>query len=162
EREVAIKLLDLDGAVAAAGVSAADLKARFSREAKLSSQLKHPNSITVYDFGDDGGRRYIVMELADGADLHRPLRRSGRFDPKRAATIARDIARSLSEAHHLGFLHRDLKPGNIMLARDFTGDEQVKVLDFGIATVLDVGTGQAGIEAMQATRIGTFAGTPQY
>ncbi len=165
EREVAIKLLDLEGAVASAGgTTAADLKARFGREAKMSSQLKHPNTITVFDFGiDDLGRWYIVMELVNGTNLHAAVRRQGRFDPRRAATIARDCLRSLSEAHHLGFLHRDLKPGNIMLAQDFMGDETVKVLDFGIATVVDLGEGaNPQFEAMKATKLGTFVGTPQY
>ena len=163
EREVAIKLLDLDGAVGRSGTTAADLKARFGREAKLSSQLRHPNTITVFDFGIDAlGRWYIVMEFVDGTNLHTAIRRQGRFDPQRAATIARDCLRSLAEAHHLGFLHRDLKPGNIMIALDFTGDETVKVLDFGIATVVDINSTSPQFAPLEATQMGTFVGTPQY
>lgn len=165
EREVAIKLLDLEGAVArSGGTTAADLKARFSREAKMSSQLQHPNTITVFDFGsDEQGRWYIAMELIEGTNLHAAIRKQGRFDPRRAATIARDCLRSLAEAHHRGFLHRDLKPGNIMVTKDFAGDEAVKVLDFGIATVVDVGIEQSpSFAPMKATQMGTFVGTPQY
>ena len=162
ERDVAVKLLDFDGAVAQGGASAAELHARFVREAKMSSQLRHPNTITVYDFGTDGGGRpFIVMELVDGMNLHAAIKRQGRFDPKRAARAAAQILRSLSEAHHLGFLHRDLKPGNIMLTTDHEGHETVKVLDFGIATVTDVGN-QGSIQSMQATQMGMFVGTPQY
>lgn len=160
-REVAIKFLDLDAAVQASNTSAERIRQRFSREAKLSSQLKHPNSITVYDFGEERGNWYIVMELVDGVTLHQALR-GGPMLAERAAMIARDIAHSLAEAHHLGFLHRDLKPTNVMLTEDFTGDEVVKVLDFGIATVVDVDAVPAGFEQMDATRSGTFVGTPRY
>jgi serine/threonine-protein kinase len=164
QRTVAVKLLDLQGAVArTGGTSAADLQRRFSREARMISQLRHPNTITVYDFGVDEHRRwYIVMEYVDGTNLWATVRKEGAFEARRAARITRDVLRSLSEAHHLGILHRDLKPGNIMLSHDFEGNEVVKVLDFGIATVHDVGELPARFEVMKETRLGTFVGTPQY
>jgi serine/threonine protein kinase len=164
ERTVAIKILDLEGAVAqAGGTTAQDLKTRFGREAKMSSRLQHPNTITVFDFGvDELGRWYIVMEYIDGINLYAAVRRGGKFAPKRAARIGRDILRSLAEAHHLGFLHRDLKPGNIMLSEDFMGEEAVKVLDFGIATVVDSSLSNQQFAAMKATQMGNFVGTPQY
>lgn len=166
QRKVAVKLLDLEGAVAeAGGTTAADLQQRFGREARMSSQLNHPNTITVYDFGvDPRGRWYIVMEYVEGIDLHQALRAEGKMEPTRAARIARDVMRSLSEAHHLGVLHRDLKPGNIMLSTDYEGRERATVLDFGVSTVHSVGGGELSerFEPMQATMLGTFVGTPQY
>ena len=164
-RVVAVKLLDLQGAVAMTGATTAeDLRARFSREARLVSKLAHPNTITIFDFGVDKiGRWYIVMEYVEGSNLHRALRKQGAFEPRRAATIARDILRSLSEAHHLGILHRDLKPGNVMLTTDYQGSELAKVLDFGIATVHEVeAPAVTDIKSMSATRMGAFVGTPQY
>lgn len=164
QRTVAVKLLDLQGAVGrGGGTTAKDLQVRFSREARMVSQLRHPNTITVYDFGvDEHGRWYIVMEYVDGTNLWAAVRKQGAFEPRRAAQIARDVLRSLGEAHHLGILHRDLKPGNIMLSRDFQGTEVAKVLDFGIATVHDVGELPERFEVMRATQMGTFVGTPQY
>ncbi len=163
-RSVAVKVLDLEGAVASTGATTAeDLRSRFGREARLVARLQHPNTITVHDFGVDGGSWYIVMEFVEGRDLQRAVDAEGKFEPRRAAKITRDIARSLSEAHHLGILHRDMKPGNVMLTKDFEGNEVAKVLDFGIAVGQDVhATGQPDIRPMQATRMGQFVGTPQY
>ena len=164
QRPVAVKLLDLQGAVAVTGATTAeDLRARFGREARLVSKLTHPNTITVYDFGvDRADRWYIAMEYVEGPNLFRALKKQGAFEPRRAALVARDILRSLSEAHHLGILHRDLKPGNVMMTKDYEGKEVAKVLDFGIATVHGVETPGTTDIRMSATRMGAFVGTPQY
>ena len=165
DRPVAVKLLDLAGAVANAPlVSADELRERFRREARLVSKLTNPNTITLHDFGiDEQDRCYIVMEYLEGDDLAEALFREGVFEASRAARVARDILQSLSEAHHLGILHRDLKPGNIMLARDYEQREVVKVLDFGLATVTEVSSLAVRNESpMSATQEGVFMGTPQY
>jgi len=165
DRPVAVKLLDLGGAVANAPmVSADELRERFRREARLVSKLANVNTITLHDFGiDDDDRCYIVMEYVEGFDLSEALFQEGVFEPQRAAQVARDILESLSEAHHLGILHRDLKPGNVMLAKDYEQREVVKVLDFGLATVTEVGSlAIRNVKSMSATQEGVFMGTPQY
>ncbi len=128
---------------------------RFFLEASTASKLSHPNTVTIFDYGQSDDIYYIAMEFIDGKTLHRALREEGPFPEGRTAMIAAQICRSLREAHTLGVVHRDLKPGNILLTD--RGDERdyVKVLDFGL--VKDV-TG----EAEDLTQAGLFMGSPKY
>ena len=88
---------------------------RFRREAQASARLNHPNIVSVYDTGDEDGIHYIVMELVEGETLADMLHREGRLSTERSARIAVDVARALDAAHAQGIVHRDVKPGNVML-----------------------------------------------
>ena len=123
DREVAVKLLRPEIA------RDADLAARFRREALATTVLRHPNIVACLDTGTDGDQPYLVMDLVEGEDLAARLRRSGRLSPSQAARIGLDIARALGAAHLRGIVHRDIKPGNILLA----ADGRAMVTDFGIA-----------------------------
>ena len=103
--------------------------ARFRREAQAAAGLNHPNIVSVYDTGSQGDVHYIVMEYVEGRTLRDVIRQEGPILPERAAEIGQAVARALAMAHHAGLVHRDIKPGNIMLTRD----GEVKVMDFGIA-----------------------------
>src|SRR6185503_17628917 len=107
----------------------ADLAMRFRREALTATVLRHPNIVACLETGSDHGRPFIVMELIEGEDLATRLRRGGRLAPTEAAHIALDVARALGVAHVRGIVHRDVKPGNILL----TEDGRAMVTDFGIA-----------------------------
>ena len=123
EREVAVKLLKPE-------VTAdPDLAQRFRREALAATVLRHPNIVACLDTGTDGDQPFLVMELVDGEDLADRLRRGGRLAPWAAARIGLDVARALGVAHVRGIVHRDVKPGNILLA----ADGRAMVTDFGIA-----------------------------
>ena len=102
---------------------------RFRREAQAAAPLSHPNIASVFDYGEDDGHQFIVMELVDGEPLSDRLARAGPLDPAEAVRITEGIASALQVAHDAGLVHRDVKPGNVML----TDSGQVKVLDFGIA-----------------------------
>ncbi len=103
--------------------------ARFRREAQAAAALNHPNIVGVYDTGDQGDVHFIVMEYIEGRTLRDVLRADGPLLPERAAEIGEAVSRALSSAHQAGLVHRDIKPGNIMLTRE----GEVKVMDFGIA-----------------------------
>ncbi len=102
---------------------------RFRREAQAAANLSHPNIVPVFDWGEDDGTYFIVMELVDGTSLAETLRGSRRLTPTNSALIVAQVASALGYAHRNGVVHRDVKPGNILL----TSDGQVKVTDFGIA-----------------------------
>ncbi|MGH2677743.1 MAG: Stk1 family PASTA domain-containing Ser/Thr kinase [Actinomycetota bacterium] len=102
---------------------------RFRREAQAAAALNHPNVVSVFDTGDDGQAHYIVMEYVPGHTLADVLKREGPLDPDRAARIAENVATALQAAHERGLVHRDVKPGNVMI--DPQG--RTKVMDFGIA-----------------------------
>lgn len=121
ERTVAIKVLN------SSLVASPSLKSRFEREAKTISQLSHPNICTLYDVGHEDGTDYLVMEFLQGESLAERLKR-GPLPLKELVAIGCDIADALERAHRAGVVHRDLKPGNVMLTR--TG---AKLLDFGLA-----------------------------
>lgn len=105
---------------------------RFRREAQAAANLSHPNVVGVYDWGTQDGTYFIVMEYVDGPSLSRVLRSDGPFHPRRAAEIAAEVAAGLGFAHSRGVVHRDVKPGNVLLTRS----GQAKVTDFGIARAL--------------------------
>jgi serine/threonine-protein kinase len=123
EHEVAVKILRPEVA------TDRDLAHRFRREALAATVLRHPNIVACLDTGTDGHQAYLVMALVDGEDLAARLRRSGRLAPWQVAHIGLDVARGLGVAHVRGIVHRDVKPGNILLARD----GRAMVTDFGIA-----------------------------
>ena len=106
-----------------------DFVARFRQEAQAAASLSHPNIVGVYDFGTDADGPYIVMELVDGEDVATLLSRNGPLPPRQAARLAAEVAHALAAAHARGIVHRDVKPGNILVS----ADGRVKVADFGIA-----------------------------
>jgi hypothetical protein len=125
DREVAVKLLRPQFS------SDPGFAARFKLEARSAGGLSHPNIVSVYDYGTDGedGEQFIVMELVEGRDLSGVLRERGSLSTDDAARIAIAVASALEAAHRKGIVHRDVKPGNILI----TDDGDVKVTDFGIA-----------------------------
>jgi len=127
-----------------------ELRARFFREAQACAKLSHPNIVTVYDMGEDDGRLYIVMELLDGVELRQLIARGNTLTLEDKLSIMAQMCTGLHFAHQKGIIHRDIKPGNIMLLRD----GQVKILDFGIAQIQTNTTG--------LTRTGLIMGTLKY
>ncbi|MEZ4409440.1 MAG: serine/threonine-protein kinase [Polyangiales bacterium] len=138
--------------------------ARFHREAKALSHLRHPNTVAILDFGQtDDGLLYLAMERLEGEMLSTRLKRVGALDVDAALRVAMGVLRSLDEAHAAGIIHRDLKPDNIFLARVHgrpDDDEVVKVVDFGIAKFRQR-EDPAGLDAI-STQEGTVFGTPRY
>jgi serine/threonine protein kinase len=130
---------------------------RFFLEAATAAKLTHPNTVTIFDYGssEDGDLYYIAMEYIEGKTLHRVLREDTTLTEARTSHVARQICRSLREAHEIGVVHRDLKPGNILLTNRGDENDVVKVLDFGL--VKDV-TG----DAEDLTQQGLFMGSPKY
>ncbi len=125
---------------------------RFRREATAAANLNHPNIVAVYDWGSAEGTYYIAMEYIEGQSLAELLRLGGPLPPDRAAAIAMEVAEALGFAHSNGVIHRDVKPGNVLI----TPSGQVKVTDFGIAIAV---TGGAGSNLTQA---GSVMGTATY
>ena len=153
-RNVAIKILPTSVAADAGRL------ARFDREARLLAALNHPNIASIYGFEQNGDIRALVLELVEGETLASRIMR-GPLTLKDSLRIARDVAAALHAAHQKGIVHRDLKPGNVMLAQ---GDV-AKVLDFGIAKVLDDDAGnddRLAAPTVTETRAGTMIGTPAY
>jgi len=141
-------------------VSDQKVVSRFLREAKIACQLTNPHTVTIFDFGNEDGILYLAMELLQGESLHERLCR-GPVEPVRAAEIAAQVCRSLTEAHKKGIIHRDLKPDNIFLSTADDGSLLVKVLDYGLARVMSSDDAPGGIQAT-LTQIGTIVGTPIY
>jgi eukaryotic-like serine/threonine-protein kinase len=123
---------------------------RFRREAQAAANLSHPNIVGIYDWGQSEGTYFIVMEIVDGRSLRDVLKSEGALLPRRATEIAAETAAALSIAHQAGLVHRDVKPGNVLLAKDGT----VKVTDFGIARAWD--------DSQELTRTGAVIGTATY
>lgn len=145
-REVALKVLFPEFA------NDPNFVERFRREAQAAANLNHPNIVGIYDWGQERGTYYIVMEHVSGRSMSDVLRSTGPLHPDRAAEIASDVAGALSTAHAAGLVHRDIKLGNILVSD--SGD--VKVADFGIATAL-VSGGDAAL-----TQHGSVMGTATY
>src|SRR5581483_1669648 len=120
-RMVAIKLLTAGGEP--------DTLKRFRNEAAAAGKLRHQNIVTVYEFGEQDGAPYIVMELMEGEDLHRVISRHRPLTLLQKIRIMMDAAAGLHHAHANGIVHRDVKPANVMVLSDGT----VKIMDFGIA-----------------------------
>ncbi|MCA1568442.1 MAG: protein kinase [Acidobacteria bacterium] len=154
--EVAVKVLHRSF------VADGDAVERFRREARAAAMLRHPNVVTIHDFGEARGTAapaYIVMELAEGASLRVLLRSVGRLAPARAVALMQDICAGVGAAHRRQIVHRDLKPDNIIiLPPDGEGErETAKVVDFGIAKLRDHA---AALPTL--TQAGTLIGTPYY
>jgi serine/threonine-protein kinase len=130
---------------------------RFLTEARAASQLNHPNSIAVYDFGTKDGQPYLVMEYLRGKDLARVIYENGPLPPSRITNVLTQVLAALSEAHELGIIHRDLKPENIVLEPLRRGGDFVKVLDFGLAKLR-----ADAIAPTNVTSPGIVCGTPDY
>lgn len=159
DKSVAIKVLH------ETHVKDEELVRRFKAEAKAASRLDHPNSVRVLDFGADGpdGLLYLAMEFVAGSDLQSVLNQEGKIPPARTVAIMTQVTSALAVAHDQGVVHRDMKPGNIMLLQEEDEDgrkvESVKVCDFGLAKLLDINPeGSSG----PLTQNGTIFGTPTY
>ncbi len=135
---------------------------RFFLEASMTAKLKHPNTITVHDYGrTDDGIYYIAMELLEGETLQGVLRR-GPLSWPRALNIGSQIARSLREAHKQGMVHRDLKPANVMVLNEGTGGDVVKVLDFGLVKSMLSEKKPKTDDLGELTQAGILLGSPTY
>lgn len=134
--------------------------ARFHRECGTVSQLEHPNTIKVYDFGAEGdGTLYIAMEFVAGRSLDKVIEAEGPLPPTRVVAILEQVAGALDEAHKLGIVHRDLKPENIVLGERLGNPDFVKLLDFGIAARSESASTQ---KEQKLTQQGMVLGTPPY
>ncbi|AWV89301.1 serine/threonine protein kinase [Bradymonas sediminis] len=137
-----------------------DVSQRFVTEVKIVSRLRHPNTVTIFDFGHtDQNLAYMVLEYLDGQTLCDTIDAQGPFSQTRAIHIARQILKSLDEAHSYGIVHRDLKPSNIMLTEMHGEPDFVKVLDFGVAKLLDESSARQAPDEPRSTQ---FIGTPIY
>jgi serine/threonine-protein kinase len=137
-RQVAIKRLGLDADAA-----------RFEREARAVAALAHPNICQLYDYGEEGGRPYMVLEYLGGGTLEDRLRPGEPYDDEETRRIANELAAALAHAHARGLVHRDLKPANVL----FDDEGRAKIADFGIARLSGAGT---------LTEAGTLLGTAAY
>ena len=147
KRTVAVKEVRLPEEVDAEDRSA--LEARALREARAAAKLSQPTVVTMFDVQEDDGRIYLVMELIDGPSLADVIAQEGPLDPERAARMGLDVLTALEAAHGAGVVHRDVKPGNIMLGE---GDS-AKLADFGIASLKD---------DPKITKTGLILGSPSY
>ncbi|MFW6052262.1 MAG: serine/threonine-protein kinase, partial [Myxococcota bacterium] len=137
-----------------------DLRLRFEREAKVLSALAHPHIVAITDYGVAEGMPYLAMELLEGCTLAELLRERGPLAPETALDIARGILRGLAFAHARGVLHRDLKPANVFLQRLPDDPYHVKLLDFGLAKMVEPDDEE--VDELTLTRSGTVLGTPAY
>jgi serine/threonine protein kinase len=150
-RRVAVKLLHSRHVTSPLGVM------RFKREARVAAALDSKYVVSMLDWGEaDDGTPFLVMEYLEGMSLRALLRREGRLAPMRAVNLVLDACLGTAVAHELGIIHRDLKPENLFVTRGRSGEEMVKVLDYGVAKLLgDAGGGLS-------TRSGQAIGTPSY
>ena len=150
ERDVAVKVLRAELEDSDEG------RDRFIREARAVSKLGHPNVITLFDFGfEDSDHPYMVMEYAPGVPLSAWLRRSD-LSFGRIMHVIRQLLSALAEAHSQGIVHRDLKPENLIITSAGQDDDYVKLLDFGIARLVNEGATKG------LTKEGEVFGTPHY
>jgi predicted ATPase len=150
-REVAIKTLSLEQC------SQPEALLRFEQEARSACALNHPNIVTIYELGQVNGTHYISMELVIGETL-RKLLDSGPIPFRKAVAIAAQIADALAQAHRIGIVHRDLKPENVMVS----GEATAKILDFGLAKLLEANPPSDSDASTSITEHGTVMGTVGY
>ncbi|HXG59837.1 MAG TPA: protein kinase [Planctomycetota bacterium] len=127
-----------------------ELVGRFRREAESAARLEHPNLVEIYDVGEDDGYHYLVMAYVEGENLQDLVDRKGRLEPREAARIAFEVARGLQAVHAEGIVHRDIKPGNILIS----SKGEVKIVDFGLAFDAE--------DKTTLTVAGAIMGTPWY
>ena len=148
DRIVAVKVL------ASHLVSDATQVTRFEQEARAANQLRHPNTISVLDFGaTEDGQMFMALEYLHGETLTQVLRR-GAIEPTQALYMLRQVCKSLAEAHAKGIIHRDLKPDNIFVCEIYGEKDFIKVIDFGIAKL--------AVGGAELTQVGKMFGTPRY
>jgi serine/threonine-protein kinase len=145
ERTVALKTIRMD----TKGEQQSEFEARFFREAKSAGRLNHPNIVTIYDVGESGDNAYIAMEYLHGESLDKVLAKHAALPLERTVHIALQVANGLAYAHQHGVVHRDIKPGNVILLRR---GGVVKITDFGIAQIL----------SGSQTQVGALLGSPRY
>ncbi len=151
EKDIAIKVLHKHLA------NDPKVKKRFHREARAASRLSHPNSLHIIDFGEaKDGTLFIAMELLDGDDLLAVIEEDAPLTPRRIYEIMKQVLSALDSAHHAGIIHRDLKPENVVVLESPSGEEHIKVCDFGIAKIQEAEGGSA------ITVTGFVCGTPEY
>jgi serine/threonine-protein kinase len=152
-KKVAIKVMSAELA------ADPDARARFLREAQLTSQVRHPHAVDVTDVGSEAGLTFLVMELLDGEDLASFIRWRGRLPLEQAADIMLPVAAAVAAAHDEGIIHRDLKPHNIFLSQTRDGLIVPKVLDFGISKGLpDQETAAAAPPSVMSPLVRTTVG----
>ena len=127
-----------------------DFRARFEQESATAAEIEHPNVIPVYEVGEDDGLLFISMRFVHGVDLGRLLEETGRMPPERAGNLIAQVADALDAAHARGLIHRDVKPGNILVAER----DHVYLTDFGLT--------KRATESHGMTQTGMFVGTVDY
>ncbi len=153
DRPIALKVLRASRQTQEAAI------ARFLREMRTTSRIRHPNVVNVFDFGEtEDGEFFLAMELIEGETLKERLDRVGTLSIDEASAVSLQILGALGAAHKEGIVHRDIKPENIMLLEMYGESDQVRVLDFGIARFVE---GHED-EGHRVTRTGSFVGTPHY
>lgn len=145
EREVAIKTLRADAVDAK---EKAVLLERFQKEAKAAGRMNHPNIVQIYEYGEDADQVYIAMEIVQGVELRDYLEEGSKFSMESIVSMMQELLEALGFAHKHGVVHRDIKPGNIVVLPD----GHIKIMDFGIAR----------LESSTLTQAGTILGTPSY
>ncbi len=151
KRELALKILDFSKV----DINHDELSRRFIQEAESAAKIDHPNVVTIYDFGFTkvGQNPYIAMQLLEGQDLDKTLRQAP-IGTMRSLRLVVDCLDALAEAHRLGIVHKDLKPGNLFLVRPQTRRERLCIVDFGLAFAAEAN--------LRLTAQGQFVGTPQF
>jgi serine/threonine protein kinase len=144
DRQVALKLIT-------PGVAGdPEFRTRFERECRVAASLEHPHVVPIYHAGEEGERLFVTMRFVDGTDLRVLLAEEGRLDPRRAVALVAQVAGALDAAHERGLVHRDVKPGNILIGRD----EQAYLTDFGVTKQRAAGA--------ELTRTGMAVGTADF
>jgi serine/threonine protein kinase len=147
---VAVKVIDRE-------VDEGDVAlARFMREAQSAASLRSPHVVQILDYGMEGKRPFMVMEMLEGEPLANRIKRLGRLSPQETFRVISHVSRAVSKAHEADIIHRDLKPDNVFLVHN-EGDEIAKVLDFGVAKVEST-----QLDGEGHTRTGSLLGTPYY
>lgn len=156
KRDVAIKLVHPAKTL---GLHPEKLFQRFNREAQLLAELQNEQNVRIFDFGhsDEHSALYMVMEYIDGTPLDKLLKRSGPMEPARVVAILEQVLLALAEAHKLKILHRDVKPGNIIVFERFGDKDRAKLIDYGIAKPM-----KPEVEGEGITAEGSVVGTPRY